>query len=745
MSKTAIIKTGEKFFIKQLSRSQPIKLDKVIFANISGINGDTEIDLDGSMPDNSQIVHTAPVTQSGLLNDKTVVYSVILDTSVGDFSFNYIGLANSETNTLCMVMHTDLTRKIKTAGQRQGNTITESIWLEIDNASESTGITVNAETWQIDYSNRLAGEDERIRLTNYDLYDRLSIHNGFEITKNGNQLTVAPGLAYVAGLRVEHTTQTPMNIENNQSLYIDACLAGTATGEWSVNYNLIAGTNLRDYEKNGFKHYVECIASVDESGKLIVIKPKSFITTFDRATTEKAGIVQLSSAIDSESESYAATPRAINEVARSALKNTGGTVTGTISAKAPVVDKIPAVEKWKEGLGDKSIISSDQWAIFNGIDYPYLGGTSNMTIASWWGVGFAPLYSLNNQPQNNTVSIDCRAGTVNARGGFFEDGIKLVKEGDVVKKTLTIESNNAFRLKNTAKNISTVVRFEGEVFWILFTDKNNSDGDFNHLRPFSISATTGRANFQHGVSSGGVPVLRIGDYGIGTKAMTTSSTNRPVGSAFIAITSTDADNPAVAGGVCGFQSFSTNNGWGMQLVSTNNANEQIRLFARAVENDKEVGRWNEIITDDAINSYLPVGIPQPWPAAVPPAGWIECDGTIFDKNKYPLLAKAYPGGRLPDLRSEFIRGWDNGREVDIDRNILTAQGDQARNAVGFFYSKNRNSADDTLIKRVETASHGGGEGNGSASKHVIDFSNVWPTGTEFRPRNVAFMYIVKAA
>ena len=49
-----------------------------------------------------------------------------------------------------MVMNTYLTKKIKTTGQRQGNTITESIWLEMDNASESTGVTVNAQTWQID-------------------------------------------------------------------------------------------------------------------------------------------------------------------------------------------------------------------------------------------------------------------------------------------------------------------------------------------------------------------------------------------------------------------------------------------------------------------------------------------------------------------------------------------------------------------------------------------------------------------
>lgn len=308
MSKTAIVKSGEHYFIKQLSNSQPIKLDRVIFANIEGINSDTDIDLNGSMPTADQIMHTAPVTQSGLLNDKTVVYSVILDTNIGDFTFNYIGLVNAETNTLCMVMHTNLTKKIKTAGQRQGNTITESIWLEIDNASESTGITVNAETWQIDYSKRLAGEDERIRLTNYDLYDRLIIHRGLAITKKGNQLTISPGLAYVAGLRVELRTESTITIENNQSLYIDAWLAGTITGEWITYYNLIVGTNLRDRSDGNFQHYVERIASVDLNGDLTVVNSKSFR---DHASTKDWGIVRLNSATNSESETEAATPLAV--------------------------------------------------------------------------------------------------------------------------------------------------------------------------------------------------------------------------------------------------------------------------------------------------------------------------------------------------------------------------------------------------------------------------------------------------
>ena len=94
MSKTAIIATGEKFFITQLSKSQPIKLDRFIFANVPGVNSNTDINVNGKIPPTNQIVHTAPVTQTGLLNDRTVVYSVVLDTNVGDFSFNYIGLFN---------------------------------------------------------------------------------------------------------------------------------------------------------------------------------------------------------------------------------------------------------------------------------------------------------------------------------------------------------------------------------------------------------------------------------------------------------------------------------------------------------------------------------------------------------------------------------------------------------------------------------------------------------------------------
>ncbi|GAB7263192.1 hypothetical protein DaDZ19_48640 [Dickeya ananatis] len=68
-----------------------------------------------------------------------------------------------------------------------------------------------------------------------------------------------------------------------------------------------------------------------------------------------------------------------------------------------------------------------------------------------------------------------------------------------------------------------------------------------------------------------------------------------------------------------------------------------------------------------------VGIPQPWPLAEAPEGWLKCNGQAFDTAKYPQLAKLYPAGTLPDLRGEFIRGWDDGRNVDTGRTLLSWQ------------------------------------------------------------------------
>ncbi|HHL6280499.1 phage tail protein [Escherichia coli] len=139
-------------------------------------------------------------------------------------------------------------------------------------------------------------------------------------------------------------------------------------------------------------------------------------------------------------------------------------------------------------------------------------------------------------------------------------------------------------------------------------------------------------------------------------------------------------------------------------------------------------------------SALPVGVPVPWPSATPPTGWLKCNGAAFSAEEYPELAKAYPTNKLPDLRGEFIRGWDDGRGVDSSRGLLTSQ-DHLFASHGHWFDQYYalKSFDPTGGRLVVTA---------DAFGELItanSISTVSVGGSETRPRNVAFNYIVRAA
>ncbi|HCO8960827.1 TPA: tail fiber protein [Escherichia coli] len=151
-------------------------------------------------------------------------------------------------------------------------------------------------------------------------------------------------------------------------------------------------------------------------------------------------------------------------------------------------------------------------------------------------------------------------------------------------------------------------------------------------------------------------------------------------------------------------------------------------------------------------SALPVGVPVPWPSATPPTGWLKCNGAAFSSEMYPGLAKAYPTNKLPDLRGEFIRGWDDGRGIDNRRNLLSAQSDAIQNIVGTFgrtqlfkdaLNSGPFSQTDSILS-VGLQPTGNIEGYG-ASVWTFDASRSVRTASETRPRNVAFNYIVRAA
>ncbi|MBB9327950.1 tail fiber protein, partial [Escherichia coli] len=157
-----------------------------------------------------------------------------------------------------------------------------------------------------------------------------------------------------------------------------------------------------------------------------------------------------------------------------------------------------------------------------------------------------------------------------------------------------------------------------------------------------------------------------------------------------------------------------------------------------------------------------------------PAGWLKCNGAAFSSEMYPRLAMAYPTNKLPDLRGEFIRGWDDGRGLDAGRALLSLQDDsfEAHRHESFFYAgisrnetplKNLPSSDEMLTLSSTTNALSPDsidatnslighddyncliEGNKNNKRTATGLSTSIVGTAETRPRNVAFNYIVRAA
>ncbi|MFQ1711897.1 phage tail protein [Aeromonas veronii] len=145
---------------------------------------------------------------------------------------------------------------------------------------------------------------------------------------------------------------------------------------------------------------------------------------------------------------------------------------------------------------------------------------------------------------------------------------------------------------------------------------------------------------------------------------------------------------------------------------------------------------------EAAFSAYPVGAPIPWPTAVPPAGFLAMTGQSFSAATYPKLAQAYPSLSLPDMRSEFIRGLDDGRGVDPSRAILSSQSHAIQSHTHSWLHRSF-SAIGTSSSPAGSESRGPGySGSDLGGSSLITGSS---GGSETRPRNIAFYYIVRAA
>ena len=119
---------------------------------------------------------------------------------------------------------------------------------------------------------------------------------------------------------------------------------------------------------------------------------------------------------------------------------------------------------------------------------------------------------------------------------------------------------------------------------------------------------------------------------------------------------------------------------------------------------------------------------------------------------------------MPDLRGQFVRGWDNSAGVDSGRSFASSQTDQNKNHthttdsqsltgsvshLSATLAQNPGSASGVFSKGSSASAVGapsGGSGSAAAlgfdgtHSHTISSSG---GGTEARPKNIALMYVIK--
>lgn len=139
-----------------------------------------------------------------------------------------------------------------------------------------------------------------------------------------------------------------------------------------------------------------------------------------------------------------------------------------------------------------------------------------------------------------------------------------------------------------------------------------------------------------------------------------------------------------------------------------------------------------------------------------PTGYLKANGAAVSRTTYSGLFSAigtvYGAGdgsttfNLPDLRGEFIRGWDDGRGIDTSRVFGTQQSDMVGphnhtiNDPGHSHSYQGGDRQNLQSGGTSQPVSQGGNTTGSASTGITINNN---SGTETRPRNVALLACIK--
>ena len=280
-----ITQAGEALIASLQAQGLPLVIDTMIFANVPGLNPAQPADRAQAVPTES-IVHSADIPPEfrSFVNPNQVVYSVLLGSDVGDFTFNWQGLYCSTHQTLIAVAELpSIEKQANDEGTNTpGNNLTRNFMLQFTGAQSLTGLTVEAEVWQLDFTVRLKGIDERERLSNRDTYGRAAfLGDGWLLVKNAVGYHFEPGPGYVEGIRAALANQLPaVPAPLPCDVYLDVCLAPQGSDVVTIVTPRFVTDDawLPDYAEGApfyTPHYCVQVAHVAADGTVTDMRPKT--------------------------------------------------------------------------------------------------------------------------------------------------------------------------------------------------------------------------------------------------------------------------------------------------------------------------------------------------------------------------------------------------------------------------------------------------------------------------------------
>ena len=163
----------------------------------------------------------------------------------------------------------------------------------------------------------------------------------------------------------------------------------------------------------------------------------------------------------------------------------------------------------------------------------------------------------------------------------------------------------------------------------------------------------------------------------------------------------------------------------------------------------------------------PVGSVYTFAGATVPTGWLKCNGALLSRTTYAALfaviGTTYGAGdgsttfALPDLRGEFVRGFDDARGVDTGRALGSAQAGQNASHTHTASTSPAGGHNHVFENLARQGDLDRGVGNASlwsidsivtqttsdVGDHIHAITVEASGGNESRPRNVAMHYIIK--